>query len=121
MYGFRLPEDFLIGTSSSAFQSEGAWDKDGKSPSMMDHYARLYAGKPAPNVIAHEEGSKKPAARPPMTEDLPNNGCFFYDHYKEYIEDMAATGQNVFRFSLSWPRIIPDGVGGSEPQGHRIL
>ena len=117
MYGFRLPEDFLIGTSSSAFQSEGAWDKDGKTPSMMDHYARLYAGKPAPNVIAHEEGAKKPAARPPMTEDLPDNGCFFYDNYKEYIEDMAATGQNVFRFSLSWPRIIPEGVGQVNPKG----
>ena len=40
-YGYRLPEDFLIGTASSAFQCEGGWDKDGKSVSMMDHYARL--------------------------------------------------------------------------------
>ena len=31
MYGFRLPEDFLIGTANSAFQSEGAVDRDGKS------------------------------------------------------------------------------------------
>ena len=50
MYGFRLPEDFLIGTSSSAFQSEGAWDKDGKSMSVIDHYSRLYAGKPHPTT-----------------------------------------------------------------------
>ena len=117
MYGFRLPEDFLIGTSSSAFQTEGAADRDGKSPSMMDHYAVLYAGKPAPNVIAHEEGSRKPASRPPMTEELPDRGCFFYDNYEAYIEDMAKTGQNVFRMSLAWPRIIPTGVGQVNPKG----
>ena len=115
-YGYRLPEDFLIGTSSSAFQCEGAWDKDGKSPSMMDHYARLYAGKPAPN-IAQEEGQKRRETMPPMTEDLPNNGSFFYDNYEAYIEDMAKTGQNVFRFSIAWPRIIPTGVGEVNPEG----
>ena len=117
-YGYRLPEDFLIGTASSAFQIEGAWDRDGKSPSMMDHYARLYAGKPAPHGGAQqEEGTTRRAVQPPMTEDLPDNGTFFYDYYEEYIEDMAKTGQNVFRFSLAWPRIIPNGVGEVNPKG----
>ena len=41
MYRFQLPEDFLIGTANSAFQSEGAWDRDGKSESIMDHFARF--------------------------------------------------------------------------------
>ena len=48
MYGFRLPEDFLIGTANSAFQSEGAWDRDGKTPSIMDYFAQKYAGKVPP-------------------------------------------------------------------------
>ena len=48
MYGFKLPKDFLIGTANSAFQSEGAWDRDGKSESLMDYYARTFAGKYSP-------------------------------------------------------------------------
>ena len=117
-YGYRLPEDFLIGTASSAFQCEGGWDKDGKSVSMMDHYARLYAGKPAPNPGADQEsGSRRRDVLPPQSEDLPDNGGWFYDYYEEYIEDMAKTGQNVFRMSLAWPRIIPDGVGEVNPKG----
>jgi len=50
MYGFKLPEDFLIGTANSAFQSEGAWDRDGKTPSIMDYFAEAYAGKLSPLV-----------------------------------------------------------------------
>ena len=47
MYGYKLPDDFLIGTANSAFQSEGAWDRDGKSESWMEYYAKINAGKPA--------------------------------------------------------------------------
>ena len=41
MYGFRLPKDFLIGTANSAFQSEGAWDRDGKSENIMEYASKL--------------------------------------------------------------------------------
>ena len=40
MYGFRLPDDFLIGTANSAFQSEGAVDRDGKSENIMEYFAK---------------------------------------------------------------------------------
>ena len=114
MVGFRLPDDFLIGTANSAFQSEGAWDRDGKSPSIMDHFAALYAGKtPAARATEGSAGG----APMPNSEDLPDRGCFFYDHYEEYIDDMAKTGQNTYRLSLAWPRIIPDGVGAVNPKG----
>ena len=98
MLGFKLPEDFLIGTANSAFQSEGAWDKDGKSESWNEYYAKLHAGKPARLGLTY-------------SEDLPDRGCFFYDNYEEYIEDMQKTGQNTYRMSLAWPRIIPTGHG----------
>ena len=101
---FRFPEDFLIGTANSAFQSEGAWDRDGKSESNMDYYARQVAGKPRGKTSFY-------------TKDLPDRGCFFYDNYEAYIEDMAKTGQNVYRLSLAWPRIIPTGVGEVNPKG----
>lgn len=101
-FALRFPEDFLFGTAASAFQSEGAYDRDGKSLSMMDHFARAYAGQFVPGV------RKKGYI---MTTETPDDGCFFYDNYKEYIADMKKTGQNTFRMSLAWPRLIPDGVG----------
>ncbi|MEA4912539.1 MAG: family 1 glycosylhydrolase [Oscillospiraceae bacterium] len=115
MVGFKLPEDFLIGTGSSAFQTEGAWLRDGKSPSIMDHYAKLYAGKTAPEYSAL--GTYSPKKGSPYADDLPDRGNFFYDNYEAYIEDMKKTGQNTFRMSLSWPRIIPTGIGTVNPKG----
>jgi len=108
MFGFKLPKDFLIGTANSAFQSEGAWEADGKSESIMEHYAKRYAGTFGP-LCSKEEGTAKGSI--PFSEELPDRGCFFYDNYEAYIEDMAKTGQNTYRMSLAWPRIIPAGVG----------
>ena len=105
MFEFTLPKDFLIGTANSAFQCEGGWDRDGKSMSVMDHYSRLYAGKPHPTTGRI------------LTELSPDDGCFFYDNYEAYIEDMAKTGQNVYRLSLAWPRILPNGTGEVNPKG----
>ena len=107
MYDYKLPEDFLLGTANSAFQSEGAWERDGKSETIMDSYAKMYAGKTL-------EKANKGAV---LTEDMPDRGCFFYDHYEAYIDDMVKTGQNTFRLSLSWSRIIPTGVGAVNPKG----
>lgn len=107
-YSMKFPEDFLIGTANSAFQSEGAYDRDGKSMSMMDHFAREYAGQFLPGI------AKKGRV---MTNELPDDGCFFYDNYEEYIEDMKKTGQNTYRLSLAWPRIIPNGVGEVNQKG----
>ena len=104
MYEFVIPEDFLIGTANSAFQSEGAWDRDGKSMSMMDHYSVAMAGKMIP-------GTAKIKTPRFVSHDTPADGCFFYDNYEAYIEDMAKTGQNTYRLSLAWPRIIPTGYG----------
>ena len=107
MYDYKLPEGFLLGTANSAFQSEGAWERDGKSETIMDSYARMYAGK---TLDKANKGSV-------LTEDMPDRGCFFYDNYEAYIDDMAKTGQNTFRLSLSWSRIIPTGVGEVNPKG----
>ena len=118
MYGFRLPEDFLIGTANSAFQSEGAWDRDGKSESIMDYFAKEFAGKFSPGVAKkNKDGLIKSGRSLENSEDLPDRGCFFYDNYEAYIEDMVKTGQNVYRLSLAWPRIIPTGVGEVNPKG----
>lgn len=114
MYGFCLPEDFILGTANSAFQSEGACDRDGKSENMMEYYARIHAGKYRPGFT--EEQAKAKGWLPYSTV-LPDRGCFFYDNYEAYIEDMQKTGQDAFRMSLSWSRIIPTGTGEVNPKG----
>ncbi len=105
MKPFTLPENFKIGTANSAFQSEGALDRDGRTPSVMDYFAEKYAGQTPPNRKA------------PITKDLPDRGCFFYDNYEAYIEDMKKTGLSSFRFSIAWSRIIPTGFGKVNQKG----
>ena len=118
MYGFKLPEDFLIGTANSAFQSEGACDRDGKSENIMEYFARMYAGKYSPSTEKKLKAGRIKSGRvEPNDTVLPDRGCFFYDNYESYIEDMQKTGQNVYRLSLSWCRIIPTGVGEVNPKG----
>lgn len=88
-----FPEDFLWGASSSAYQCEGAWDEDGKGPSVQD-------------------------MAPVMKGTTDWKVCS--DHYHRFKEDialMAEMGFTEYRFSIAWPRIIPDGDGEVNPLG----
>ena len=114
MYGFPIPEGFILGTANSAFQSEGACDRDGKSENMMEYYAKAFAGKFRPGISEEEARAK---GMLPYSEELPEYGCHFYDNYEAYIEDMQKTGQDAYRMSLSWCRIIPTGTGEVNPKG----
>lgn len=81
-----FPEGFLWGGSSSAYQCEGAWDEDGKGPSVMD----------ASPIV-------------PGTSDWKVTS----DHYHRFKEDIALMAEmhfTEFRFSIAWTRIMPDGV-----------
>lgn len=82
-----FPKGFLWGASTSAYQVEGAWDEDGKSPSIIDKYEH-----------PSEYADFKVAS----------------DHYHRFREDIqlfAEMGLKAYRFSIAWTRIIPDGVG----------
>ncbi len=82
-----FPEGFLWGASTSAYQAEGAWNEDGKSPSIIDNYQH-----------PKEYADFKVAS----------------DHYHRYKEDIrlfAEMGLKAYRFSIAWTRIIPDGTG----------
>ena len=88
-----FPKDFLWGASTSAYQVEGANLEDGKGPSCQD-------------VKTVPEG----------TSDL--TVCADqYHHYKEDVALMAEMGFKVYRFSISWSRIIPQGTGAVNPKG----
>jgi beta-glucosidase len=86
-----FPADFLWGIGTSAYQIEGAVEEDGRGPSIWDEFARL------PGAIARGETAAVAA-----------------DHYHRWREDvalLATLGLRAYRFSVAWPRILPEGVG----------
>jgi len=88
-----LREDFLWGTASASAQVEGAWDEDGKSPSIWD-----VAG-------AHVK-----------TGENNHVACDHYHRYREDVALMKQMGVNSYRFSISWPRVMPE-KGRVNPKG----
>lgn len=87
----KFAKDFLFGAASASYQVEGAWNEDGKGVSNWDVFSKI-PGKTF-------EGT---------------NGDVAVDHYHRYKEDiklMAEMGLESYRFSISWPRIIPNGTG----------
>jgi beta-glucosidase len=92
-----FPADFRFGASTAAYQIEGAWNVDGKGESIWDHYTH------SPGRIAGGD-----------TGDV---AC---DHYSKFEADLdlaAAAGLTVYRFSIAWTRIIPDGDGAVNAAG----
>jgi beta-glucosidase len=92
-----FPKGFCWGTATAAYQVEGAWNEDGKGPSIWDTYAHT------PGKIEHGD-----------TGDVAD------DHYHRYKDDVAlmkSLGANAYRFSISWPRIFPQGTGTPNPKG----
>jgi len=93
----RFPDGFYWGVAMSAYQVEGAWDEDGKGESIWDRFAHT------PGKIKNND-----------TGDVAN------DHYHRYAEDVAlmqSIGATAYRFSISWPRVFPDGNGQPNPKG----
>lgn len=97
MTNIKFPNDFLWGSATASYQCEGAWDEDGKGVGEWD-------------VFSHENPLNINGA----TGDV---SCDFYHHYKEDIDLLAAGGQNTYRFSISWARILPEGRGFVNQQG----
>ncbi|CAN1250365.1 Beta-glucosidase 27 [Linum perenne] len=105
---WSFPEGFIFGTATSAYQIEGAYDIDGKGPSIWDRFTNQF-----PDRI---EGG--------------GNGDVALDHYHRFEEDvqrMVYMNVDAYRFSISWPRVIPSGRrrDGISKQGiafyHRLL
>jgi beta-glucosidase len=88
---------FTWGISSAAAQVEGAWDTDGKGPSIWDSFSKI-------------KGKIKDGATPEIA-------CDFYNRYPQDIELVKQLGFGANRFSVSWPRIIPLGTGQINQKG----
>jgi beta-glucosidase len=98
-------EDFLWGVAMAAAQNEGAAFTDGKGLSIWDNFSR-------------RQGKIKGDGRPTIA-------CDFYHRYKDDLLLAKALGFTVFRFSISWPRILPEGIGHVNKEGvafyHRVI
>ncbi|WP_413729949.1 glycoside hydrolase family 1 protein [Sodalis sp. RH22] len=88
-----VPDNFLWGAASAAYQVEGANNADGKGRSVWDYYL-----------------DEKHLAGPGISGNVAIN---FYDRaqYLKDIELFKSLGLNSYRFSIAWTRIIPDGQG----------
>jgi len=96
---------FKWGVAASSYQTEGAWNLDGKSESNWDYFSRI------PDKIERGENADVAAD--------------FYHRYAEDIDLIKAMNFKVFRFSLSWPRILPEGTGTPNQKGidfyHKVI
>lgn len=92
-----FPSDFMWGTATAACQIEGAAAIDGKGPSIWDAYSRK------PGAV---DGG-----------DTPEVACDFYRRFPDDVKLMQELGVKHFRFSISWPRILPEGTGAISRKG----
>jgi beta-glucosidase len=93
----HLPEGFVFGASTAAYQIEGAVDEGGRGRSVWDTFCDV------PGRIV--DGS---------------SGAVACDHYHRYPEDvtlMKELGLDGYRFSISWPRVQPEGSGRANAEG----
>jgi beta-glucosidase len=91
----KLPDGFLFGVATAALQIEGAADKRGLS--IWDTFARV------PGAVANGH-----------TLDV---ACDHYHRWEADLDLMASLGVNAYRFSISWPRVLPDGTGAASREG----
>jgi beta-glucosidase len=93
----RFPDGFLWGTATSAYQIEGAWNLDGKGESVWDRFTRQ------PYRI--------------LNGDRGDVACDHYHRMPEDVALMAKMGLPSYSFSVSWPRVMPEGRGQVNEKG----
>nr|AIF34060.1 beta-glucosidase family 1 [uncultured bacterium] len=97
MTSARFPKGFLWGAATAAYQIEGAWNEDGRSESIWDRFSHT------PGKVVND-----------------HTGDIACDHYHRWPEDIALMrkiGLQAYRFSISWPRILPAGNGAVNAAG----
>jgi beta-glucosidase len=92
-----FPKEFLFGAATASYQVEGAWNEDGKGPSIWDEFV-------------HTPGHIK-------NNDTGDVACDSYHRYKEDVALLKQLNIKSYRFSIAWPRIQPTGSGAVNQKG----
>ncbi|MBN1202583.1 MAG: beta-glucosidase [Anaerolineae bacterium] len=92
-----FPKDFLWGGATASYQIEGAAQEDGRGECVWHRFSHT------PGKV--ENG------------DTGDVACDHYHRYREDVALMQQLGLNAYRFSISWPRVIPQGTGSTNPAG----
>ena len=93
----QFPANFIWGAAASAYQIEGAWNDDGKGLSIWDHFSHQ------PFMIRNND-----------TGDI---ACGHYHRMPADVSLMRSLGLKAYRFSISWSRVLPLGLGEVNPAG----
>jgi beta-glucosidase len=93
----QFPQNFIWGAAAASYQIEGAAYEDGKGLSVWDTFCR----KPGAIWNGH-------------TGDV---ACDHYHRWRDDVAMMQSLGLQAYRLSLSWPRILPNGIGEPNPKG----
>ncbi len=86
-----FPDGFKWGAATAAFQIEGAWQADGKGESIWDRFC-------------HTPGNVERG-------DTGDVACDHYHLWRADVALMRELGLNAYRFSIAWPRVLPQGRG----------
>ncbi len=93
----HFPDDFIWGVATASYQIEGAVHEDGRGESIWDRFS-------------HTPGKTH-------NGDTGDVACDHYHRWPEDVKLMQALGVQAYRFSIAWPRVIPQGWGQPNPQG----
>lgn len=93
----RFPVEFVWGVATASYQIEGATRSDGRSPSNWDTFSER------PGAIFEAQNAQV--------------ACDHYGRLEEDLDLLAALGVSAYRFSVSWSRLFPDGVGRQNDRG----
>lgn len=93
-------KDFIWGAATASYQIEGAYDEDGKGRSIWDDFSNT----PGKTFEGH----------------TGNVACDHYHRFREDVELLSRLGIKSYRFSVSWPRVLPEGVGTPNEAGLRF-
>src|SRR5215207_263185 len=92
-----FPSNFIWGAATAAYQIEGAWDEDGKGESIWDRFS-------------HTPGKV-------YNGDSGDVACDHYHRWRDDIALMRELGLQAYRFSIAWPRVLPEGTGAINQAG----
>ncbi|MCP3029840.1 beta-glucosidase [Halobacillus sp. A1] len=97
MTTIEFSKELKWGAATASYQIEGAANEDGRSPSIWD-------------TFSHTPGNVK-------NGDTGDHACNSYHLYKEDVQHLKDLGIDIYRFSISWSRVMPEGTGSLNPAG----